>query len=53
LALIADKPQLTAIAIARELSLSERWIRTLLSQLSMLKIIERNGSDKDGEWVVI
>ncbi|MDR1983589.1 MAG: putative DNA binding domain-containing protein [Prevotellaceae bacterium] len=53
LELIRYNPKITAIAIGNELSLSENHIRKILSRLVKLNIIEREGSDKNGEWVII
>ncbi|GHT10051.1 ATP-dependent DNA helicase RecG [Bacteroidia bacterium] len=51
LALIQETPKITAIDMATNLSLSERHLRKILARLVELKIIERKGSDKDGEWM--
>ena len=53
LLLIADKPQITAIEIGNALSLSENHIRKILAQLVNSKIIEREGADKKGEWIIL
>jgi ATP-dependent DNA helicase RecG len=53
LELIGNNPKVTAIAIGNELSLSENHVRKILSRLVKSKIIERKGSDKEGEWLII
>jgi ATP-dependent DNA helicase RecG len=50
LELIAENPKVTAMEIGNVLSLSERQVRTILTRLVNSNIIERNGSDKSGEW---
>ncbi|GAP73399.1 hypothetical protein SAMD00024442_87_7 [Candidatus Symbiothrix dinenymphae] len=52
LALIQETPKITAISIGNKLSLSENHIRKILARLVEFKIIERKGSDKDGEWMI-
>ena len=50
LGLIRKNPKVTAQTIAAELSLSERQIRNILSELVSEQIITRTGSRKEGEW---
>ena len=50
LSLITENQKITAIEIAKALSLSERHVRKILAQLISDKIITRTGSRKDGEW---
>jgi len=53
LQLIAEKPQITAIEIGNALSLSERHVRKILAYLVNSKMIEREGADKKGEWIIL
>jgi ATP-dependent DNA helicase RecG len=53
LELIHENPKVTAQAMATELTLSERYVRKIMAQLVENKIVERKGSDKDGEWMII
>jgi ATP-dependent DNA helicase RecG len=51
--LIQANPKITAQILASELSLSERHLRKILSRLVKSKLIERKGTDKDGEWIIL
>jgi ATP-dependent DNA helicase RecG len=51
--LIRENSKITAYKLMEELSLSERGVRKILARLVELKIIERIGSRKDGEWVIL
>jgi ATP-dependent DNA helicase RecG len=51
--LIQVNPRITAAEMATELSLSERHTRKIISRLVELRFIERKGSDKVGEWIII
>ncbi|MDR3266812.1 MAG: putative DNA binding domain-containing protein [Tannerella sp.] len=53
LELIQINPKITAQMLASELSLSESSIRKIFARLVKSNIVERKGSDKDGEWGVI
>ena len=53
LELITENPKVTAMEIGDVLSLSERQVRTILSRLVSANVIERKGTDKDGEWYII
>ncbi|KAA6331102.1 hypothetical protein EZS27_020255 [termite gut metagenome] len=53
LELIQENPKITAQGLMAELSLSESSIRKIMARLVKSNIIERKGSDKDGEWVII
>ena len=53
LELIAENPKVTAKEIGNALSLTERHVRTLLARLVNTNMIERKGSDKGGEWLVL
>ncbi|KAA6341824.1 hypothetical protein EZS27_010397 [termite gut metagenome] len=53
LKLIQENPKITAQGLMAELSLSESSIRKIMARLVKSNIIERKGSDKDGEWVII
>jgi ATP-dependent DNA helicase RecG len=53
LELIQVNPKITAAEMALELFLSERHTRKIISRLVELKLIERKGSDKVGEWTII
>jgi ATP-dependent DNA helicase RecG len=53
LELIRENPKITAYQLVAELSLSERGVRKILAQLVNLKFIERKGSKKNGEWIII
>ena len=52
LMLIVVYPQITAIEMASILNISERSIRRTLKTMVDQKLIERQGSDKSGKWVV-
>jgi ATP-dependent DNA helicase RecG len=52
LELIRENSKITAISIGNKLSLSENHIRKILARLVLLKMIERKGSDKEGEWII-
>jgi ATP-dependent DNA helicase RecG len=52
-ALIQENPKITAYELMSELSLSERGVRKILAHLVELNIIERKGSKRNGEWVII
>jgi ATP-dependent DNA helicase RecG len=53
LLLIRENSKITAYKLMEELSLSERGVRKILARLVGLKMIERRGSRKDGEWVIL
>ena len=53
LELIAENPKITAIEIGKALSLTERHVRKILTRLINANMIERKGSDKDGEWHIL
>ncbi|KAA6323961.1 hypothetical protein EZS27_026653 [termite gut metagenome] len=53
LALIRENPRITAYILMNRLSLSERGVRKILAHLVELRRIERKGSRKDGEWIII
>lgn len=53
LELIRENPQITAYELMDKLSLSERSVRRVLSRLMELKIIERKGTKKRGEWIYL
>jgi ATP-dependent DNA helicase RecG len=53
LELINENPKITAMMIGKELSLSENHVRKIFAKLVESRIIERQGSDKDGEWQII
>ena len=52
LELIQENPKITAQGLMSELSLSESSVRKILARLIKLQIIEREGSDKDGKWII-
>lgn len=51
--LIRKDPKITAVSIAKTLGISERTVRTRLDDLRKRGIIERKGSRKTGEWIII
>jgi ATP-dependent DNA helicase RecG len=53
LELIDVNPKITAIEMAKEMELTERQLRRILTQLVNINIIERSGSDKVGEWHIL
>ena len=53
MALIADNPKITAKEIGNILSLSENHVRKILVKLESVSLIERRGSRKVGEWMVL
>ena len=52
LLLLAGNPALTAGDIAEQTGLSKRGIEKQLKKLRELGVIERKGSDKNGQWVI-
>jgi ATP-dependent DNA helicase RecG len=52
LSLLRENPKITANHIAEITLLSLRTIRNIQAKLKNNGIIERQGSDKDGEWIV-
>ncbi|MDR0606464.1 MAG: putative DNA binding domain-containing protein [Bacteroidales bacterium] len=53
LKLIGEKPKITVKKIAEELSMSERNVKRILTELVNAKIIDRIGSKKTGLWIII
>ena len=53
LALLKENAQITASEMALELSVTQRTIERILAKLTEEEIIKREGSKKDGMWVVI
>ncbi|MBR6167543.1 MAG: HTH domain-containing protein, partial [Paludibacteraceae bacterium] len=53
LRLIMENARTTAEKIAQEIGVSSRTIQTELATLIKLKIIERKGSDKKGEYRIL
>jgi ATP-dependent DNA helicase RecG len=53
LELIQDNPKITMPEMAQRLSLTQRTIERIMSKLVDEKLIEREGSRKDGKWVII
>ena len=51
--LIQINPGITVNELMIELSLSESSIRKIFARLTAQKIIERKGSRKAGEWVIL
>jgi predicted HTH transcriptional regulator len=52
LALLRDNPEMTAKEIVESTDLSLRTIRNILTKLKNSGIIERQGADKDGFWII-
>ena len=52
LTLLKEKPKITAKEMANTISISLRSIRNILADLTNQNIIERQGSRKDGIWVI-
>ncbi|MDR0798165.1 MAG: putative DNA binding domain-containing protein [Dysgonamonadaceae bacterium] len=52
LMLIKENPKITAKQIAEIMSLSMRTIRNTLSELRQNSLIEREGSKKNGSWII-
>jgi predicted HTH transcriptional regulator len=52
LALLRENPKITANQIAEITLLSLQTIRNIQAKLKNSGIIERQGSDKDGEWII-
>ncbi|GAP71242.1 RNA-binding domain-containing protein [Candidatus Symbiothrix dinenymphae] len=53
LKLIQENPKMTIIEMSQRLSVTTRTIKRIIAQLAAEKIIERNGSKKDGYWVIL
>jgi ATP-dependent DNA helicase RecG len=53
LKLIKENPTVTIKEMAQELSMSDRNMKRILSELVNAKIIERIGSRKTGNWIII
>lgn len=53
LELILVKPETTALEIAAELKLNPRTIENYLAKLKENGYLERQGSKKDGRWIII
>lgn len=53
LRMILDDPSISAVTLATKLGVTERTIRSHLSDLRKQGVIDRTGSDKSGMWVVI
>jgi ATP-dependent DNA helicase RecG len=53
LKLIGENPKITVRKMAKELSMSDRNMKRILIELVNAKIIDRNGSNKTGNWVII
>ena len=52
LTLLRKKPKTTAYELMSELKMSESGIRKILAKLVASNIIERQGSNKDGKWII-
>ena len=52
LLLLDANPTMTAGEIAEQTGLSKRGIEKQLKKLRELGVIERKGSDKNGQWIV-
>jgi len=52
LALLQENPKMTAKEMAGITSLSLRTIRNILADLTNKNIIERQGADKKGSWII-
>lgn len=53
LELIKENPQITVAEMAQKLSISKSTVERNLAKLSENGIIEREGSDKTGQWIII
>jgi ATP-dependent DNA helicase RecG len=53
LELIHENPKITAVEIAQSLDLSLRTVKRTISLLLTNEIIERKGSKKIGEWIIL
>jgi ATP-dependent DNA helicase RecG len=53
LELIQDNPKITATEISEVLSVPKRTLDRNISKLVERKIIERQGSTKSGNWIII
>jgi len=53
LALLRENPKITAYDLMAELKMSERGVRKILTKLVESNTIERQGSRKDGIWIIL
>ncbi|MDR2448646.1 MAG: putative DNA binding domain-containing protein [Prevotellaceae bacterium] len=53
LALIRKNPKITAHEIAQNLAVTKRTVERVISNLVAEKLIERQGSKKVGEWIIV
>lgn len=49
---LQDKPKSTQIEIAEELNISIAGVKKIILRLQELELLDREGSKKDGYWVV-
>lgn len=52
LQLIRDNPTISRSAMALRLNISESQVRTAMDVLKNKNLIHREGSDKEGRWVI-
>ncbi len=53
LELIMEKPEMTAMDMATKLNLNSRTVENYLAKLKESGYLERQGSKKDGRWIII
>ncbi|MDR3328561.1 MAG: putative DNA binding domain-containing protein [Prevotellaceae bacterium] len=53
LGLIRENPKITAMEIAQQLATTKRTAERILSKLSDVKSIYREGAKRDGKWIVV
>ena len=51
--LMTKNPKITLGEISERLSISERQVKRLVSDLTSLGIITRKGSNRAGEWIIV
>jgi ATP-dependent DNA helicase RecG len=53
LKLIGENPNITIKKMAQQFSMSDRNMKRILMELADAKIIDRNGSNRSGTWIII
>ncbi|WP_423838509.1 MarR family transcriptional regulator [Thomasclavelia cocleata] len=51
--LLIDNPSLTSIELAEQISVTKRTIERTFKSLQEKKMIDRIGSRRDGNWIVV